>query len=441
MQFNKGQKFVLTSLADFLIQNIDFFKIITFLIQLIFVYLILTESKTLFGCSAGLLAAIERGEEATLRQMLSDKQVQYRDTVWLPTGSQFKLINPLNIGISIMSSIPANFPNILHPKQCPHPIVTETLIAGDLCAVSVVMSAMLFSTVDFNVLQILIKSGRFDFQEPLVYHCRNPFQVTEEVDENCSLVVVSPLGMALLIDAIRGTSGGFLLTRTLIDSTLVTIDSEFIGMRCDHYRHNNGFNNEWRMFRARGPIAFLYEAFITSLCYYTKRQIFEYSQQHLALIEMLCDVGFELKSPLQKQAVNWFAIDNVFILGRRQRYTVSVLHAISSFVYVEDLNSKSEYIIKQLIRMGLVFPERRATSRWQFQLYRFVNALHVYKKRNNCEDIQQAVYRLCRQLFALGLFREPDVSADPNIRGLSDVFTIDSCSLSLNAIYARKDTR
>ena len=74
------------------------------------------ESNTLFGCSACLLAAIERGEEATLRQMLSDKQVQYRDTVWLPIGSQFKLINPLNIGISIMSSVPADFPNILHQK-------------------------------------------------------------------------------------------------------------------------------------------------------------------------------------------------------------------------------------------------------------------------------------------------------------------------------------
>ena len=121
--------------------------------------------------------------------------------------------------------------------------------------------------------------------------------------------------------------------------------------------------------------------------------------QHLALIEMLCDVGFELKSPLRKQAVNWFAIDEVFILGRRQRSTESVLHAISSFVFVEDLNSGSEYSLKQLIRLGLASPERRATSRWQ--LYRFVNALHVYKKRDNCEDIQQAVYRLCRQLFAL----------------------------------------
>ena len=93
-------------------------------------------------------------------------------------------------------------------KHCPHPIVIDTLIAGDSCAVSVVMSAMLFSTVDFNVLQILIESGRFDFQEPLVYHCRNPFQVTEEVDANCSLVVVSPFGMALRIDATRGTWGG-----------------------------------------------------------------------------------------------------------------------------------------------------------------------------------------------------------------------------------------
>lgn len=49
-----------------------------------------------FGCSACLVAAIELRDEATMHRMLSDPKVEYRDTVWLPIQSLFKLIKTVS---------------------------------------------------------------------------------------------------------------------------------------------------------------------------------------------------------------------------------------------------------------------------------------------------------------------------------------------------------
>ena len=60
--------------------------------------------------------------------------------------------------------------------------------------------AMLFSTSDFNALQILIESGRIDMREPLIF---NQLDMHERM---WNLISVNALGMALLIDTVK--SGG-----------------------------------------------------------------------------------------------------------------------------------------------------------------------------------------------------------------------------------------
>ena len=115
------------------------------------------------------------------------------------------------------------------------------------CTISVVLMAMLFSTPDFNALQILIQSGRFNLREPLIFH---QLDMHKRV---WNLIVVNALGMALLIDTVKyenaAASGRFLLTRSLLDASVASHDNEFVIMGCT--------DNEWYAFRTRGPIAFL----------------------------------------------------------------------------------------------------------------------------------------------------------------------------------------
>ena len=88
--------------------------------------------------------------------------------------------------------------------------------------------AMLFSTLDFNALQILIQTGKFDPREPLIFHQLDMQQMV------WNLIAVNALGMALLIDTIKyhneAASGRFLLTRSLLDAFLASLDNEFVVM-------------------------------------------------------------------------------------------------------------------------------------------------------------------------------------------------------------------
>ena len=163
-----------------------------------------TSSKT-SGCSACLVAAIEHRDNAAVRRMLADQTVQYADIVWLPLplGSLFhaidRVLRPLFRGYTIISCIAANNQRV-GINQCPHSVAIETLEVGEEpkpCVISVVLMAMLFSTPDFNALQILIESGRFDMREPLIFHLCHYYGLNYQ---EWKLIAVSPLGMALLLD-------------------------------------------------------------------------------------------------------------------------------------------------------------------------------------------------------------------------------------------------
>ena len=154
--------------------------------------------SNVFGCLACLAAAIELLDEATVRRMLADSSVQYADIVWLPLpiGSPFHIIksessNQIFGKYSLMFCIAAENLQV-GVNRGSHPTAIETLEAGrkpNSCAISVVLIAMLFSTPDFNALQIMLESGRFDLREPLVFHqCYN--------FKNWQFIAVSTLGIS-----------------------------------------------------------------------------------------------------------------------------------------------------------------------------------------------------------------------------------------------------
>ena len=382
------------------------------------------------GCSACLVAAIEHRDEASVRRMLADKSVQYEDTVWLPliyhqlisplTGiSSNKLLSPFDpieqvsfnglFQYTFVSCIVANNRRV-GVNQCPHPVAIETLEVGEepkSCVISVVLMAMLFSTPNFNALQILIESGRFDLREPLVFHlclCYN------SDFEKWKIIVVSTLGMAILIDRynykFNRAECSFLLTRSLLNASMASLDDVFIGF---HW-HNK---YEWSSFRARGPIAFLINC--TSWCFYLFKPAVLYpaASSTCALIEFLCRVGFEFSSPVHNYAKGYYAL-----LQERCKWSnVSSFTVMDTLVsiFMNDLfgvdyfwqNTWCEYSIIQLLRMGLIFPERggRGLS---------VNLIVLH---NVSEDVATKSLRIIRQLLALGLFREPEFRAtfDPRL--------------------------
>lgn len=178
-------------------------------------------SKTL-GCSGCLIEAIERCDEATLRQLLFEPNVEFHDTFWIATPDVHKelLIAPFRDG-------PECFPALFEfklasrfrrsPTQCAH-----SMEEGHLCdinsypkriAMSVVLTSMLHSTSEFNALQILVDSQKFDLSDYLIFH----FKDNEYVGlEHWSLVAIDAFGLAILIDSVgNSTSSSFLLLKTL----------------------------------------------------------------------------------------------------------------------------------------------------------------------------------------------------------------------------------
>ena len=152
-----------------------------------------TETQIASGCSACLVAAIEHRDEAAVRRMLSDQTVQYVDTVWLPLAlnSKFRFIKHEPWSLTFVSCSVAESSQVCD-NICPHPSAIESLETGQeikSCAISVLLMAMLFSTPDFNALQILIESGRFDLREPLIFHQFDLYR-------KWVLIAVNALGMA-----------------------------------------------------------------------------------------------------------------------------------------------------------------------------------------------------------------------------------------------------
>lgn len=152
-------------------------------------------STKTFGCSGCLIEAIECGDAATLRQLLSAQNVQFTDTYWTPRSFVSTFIAPYPNCCKcflLLTTVSQVAPRYCQQKRCPHSTEEGSLISGwpPHIAMSVMLSAMLFTTNEFNALQILIE--KFDMSEPIVF--RWFFQ-------NCwNVVAVDTAGLALLLD-------------------------------------------------------------------------------------------------------------------------------------------------------------------------------------------------------------------------------------------------
>ena len=331
--------------------------------------------------------------------MLTDPTVQYADTVWLPLplDSQFHFIRPLPWRLKFASCSQAEFFEVCN-NICRHPTAIETLTPGRYiksCAISVLLMAMLFSTPEFNALQILIKSGRFDLREPLIFH---QFDIPRG---KWVLIAVNALGMALLIDIVNYNKAAadrcFLLMSSLLDAYLVSLDSDFFVMECTGLK-------EWFAFRVRGPIAFLVscDCEYFSLWHYIRFNV----SANYALLEMLCRIGFEQSSPVLTISYDILNFNNFGRMSVVTNVFDSIVIIVNSNKIIRTPNAPLEIELSRLYRMGLLFPERGNLS------IILLRDLHYFPRK-----IAASSFRMCRQLFALGLFRQPDFNAkvDPQL--------------------------
>lgn len=288
-------------------------------------------SQRVNGCSACLITAIERRNYVSIREMLSNRKLYFRDTLWLPIryGSYFiKAIELSPVGIRFLSSIPSHL--AYPPWQCHHPFVKETYDCGspEACAISVIVMAMLCSTPEFNALKILIDSDRFDLREPLLFHI---CQSNSYYEMDWRLVCINPLGMALLLDAFKYNERehNFFLTRTLLDASLGSIDNDFYVMEC--------YENGWSAFRTRGPIGFFYHCIlgVYSVASFLEGNV----PSKLAQIGMLCEIGFELNSPLLCNTRYKHGNENRLVTETR---SITLLNAFSK-IFEYDIQSNHSY--------------------------------------------------------------------------------------------------
>ena len=126
------------------------------------------------GCSGCLIEAILCQDERRVCNLLSAAvNVDYSDTYWVPRNSIF----------SYMAIFPTSFrgsPMLARQmstasgQRCTHPqpLLEESLVSGlpANIALSVVIAAMLYTMNDFNGLQMLVESEKFDLREPLIFY-------------------------------------------------------------------------------------------------------------------------------------------------------------------------------------------------------------------------------------------------------------------------------
>ena len=153
------------------------------------------QSSGVLGCSGCLIEAIVLHDERILRKLrLSATDLEYSDTHWVPRVSPFSFMTTFP-NSSRGSPMPSQL-NAEADLHCTHPLLAETLEAGEPAniALSVILMSMLYSRTDFNGLQMLIESGKFDLSEPLIFHMK------KEKAAQWSLVALDSIGAAILID-------------------------------------------------------------------------------------------------------------------------------------------------------------------------------------------------------------------------------------------------
>ena len=201
------------------------------------------------------MEAIQTRNEMLLRGLLSSPANCFIDTFWAPVPQYFTRLYRLNytgvhfdfklIGKSSLSEPTGG----LSVRICAHERIDsqmqQPLEVGHLgkVAVNVLAMAMIFSTPDFNALQLCIESGRFTLSETMIFHEVNSgwdnykklnfgsnsltsFDIVELNNGqkrallSFGIRAIDPLFFAIAIDSLRRDKDP-LLTRSLLNSGAV----------------------------------------------------------------------------------------------------------------------------------------------------------------------------------------------------------------------------
>ena len=371
-------------------------------------------SKTnTFGCSGCLIEAIERHEERTLRQLLSNANVEYSDIHWVPRDSLLLFKEPfLNTTSEYLACSCPRFPVLSNffllnaSQHCYHRVVDETLTPGkpENIAMSVVLSSMLYTTAEFNAFKIVVESHKFDMNEPLIFHQR-------QSSKSWSLGIVSPAGMSLVL--VNGTDiedpNSFLLLKTLKLSFL----NREKDLRAIEVRLVNGIQRE-TAFRVRGALLFLYHR----CCAFSRTQ----PLWLFALLKALCRMGFWFKphvDPMSLRSLN-SSSQGEYPYKYYTCEELSSLWALTSMfdfwsIGTIDGNPYMECYVAHWIRWGWIGTDSDSTDA-DHMLTEFIQFLVRYPHR-------EANFRIIRQFFALGIF--PNVvshSFDDDEQGFFDYY-------------------
>lgn len=351
------------------------------------------------ACSGCIIEVIERADQSTLRQLLSQQNVEFIDTYWAPSDSFTHFLDSHKFYpvLSVSAQNELNF-----EKQCTHSMLEQTLLPGKPphIAMSVVLTAMLYTTSEFNALQILLESKLFDLSEPLVFH----YYFSEL---NCwNILYADAAAIALLLD--RGSAvedpNSFLLLKTLQRNSLLKPEMKFRFIKTITNGINLVFEKMWA-YSTNNALSLLLG--IQSMPYYDSSRGFVIddleSPMHdlrriRSLVRALCHLG--LLCPEPHICPNYFSTRKKFCEDQETHCKIkstfcllTLLEALFRLFDVRRFSAYSESIVNELICVQI---ENNEMCR------ELIFGLH------NIEPSHfDAANRISRQLLALGLFRTP----------------------------------
>ena len=351
------------------------------------------------GCSGCIIDAIVSHDERRLLDLLSNANVKFSDTYWIPRVSFLPLMGKFWYTLRSFRTTQTSQLSATAEQHCSHPVLAETLEAGKPAnvAVSIALMSMLNTTDDFNALQVLVDSEKFDLSEPLVFHIP---------PGNCwSLVAVDPIGMAMLIDIHSDINNpnSFPLLKTLLRSSRLHLNSNADLRLMEMWLDDSG-TAHWEAFRAHGALSFLYsycrDLFIyfkwirgisLSNRYYNKRQ-----KLLLSLLKVLCRMGLTLNVDTPP---TYCYRRNSSKHNYRETYIRSstFLEALIDMFDIRFLYSRhedKEWYVSEWLCNGWICAQK---NEW--------TCLRVLASHSSDGNVY---FRILRQLLSLGLFREAD---------------------------------
>ena len=291
--------------------------------------------------------------ERRLRGLLLDSNLKYSDTHWVRRSFVVKFTaafpNDFKQIPVLMSDIP-----VKAQLRCAHPAVEETLVPGAPVniAMSVVLTAMLNTTVDFNAFQIVVNSKKFDLNEALIFHRRKWNSTTNWIVE-----IMDPIGMAIILD--KGTviedPRSFLLLKTLKLSSL-SLEKE---LQAFEMKLALGLNTE-TAYRTKGTLSFLVSSLNANFLSESEPLLLQ------ELLNALCSIGIIFTHHVAPSSTSYlFPIrlnEYCYHYYRNEGSSLlATLFEIFEFFYITDTTG-IEYFVALWILCGWIGIERETTA-------------------------------------------------------------------------------